>query len=436
MCRSRKIFSAWRENVTGRARVRLRCGCCADFSARGRNNSILRAKSLSSARSRSALSLALQHLEFCQAITVFSEWRVSCSIFPSRRLGEVRALGQRFLHFAVILLGLSAVLSSAAPHLLAQGALPSSRIEVRGRVLSTPDLQPVSQATVTLTSLSDQVPQSVETDQGGGFSFHSVSASGFRLDVIVKGYKVGFRTEEFGATSEKFITILLDPVPEMQNQKPGDRPLVSVRELSIPGNARQAFEKGVRELNRNRPADSLAHFQKATELYRDFDEAYVQWGLAYYALGQWTDASAVLEKGIEVYSANARAHALLGKTLLLETKFAEAIAQLKEAISLDDRIWSAHVDLGNAFLKVGNTEGASEQAVRSRELRPAALESHLLFYNVLIRQLAFSKALTELDGMIVMFGNLPIAARLRETRERLAQRIALGTATSAASANH
>jgi tetratricopeptide (TPR) repeat protein len=287
---------------------------------------------------------------------------------------------------------------------------------------------------VALVSLRDRnVLQMAYTDANGEFTLRVGACSLCRVEVSLNGTLLGYEDVRLHSGQVVQVAIWASTKPvAVKGEVPG--PSISVRELAIPGQARAAFEKGVRALNANHPRESIPLFHQAIELYWDYDEAYVQCGLAYFQLRRLPEAAEVLSRGIEVYAANARARALLGKVFLHQTRPEDAREQLLEAIRLDGNLWTAHIDLGRALLRLGDANAAHLEAHRALELKPEALETHIILNDTLVAQGAYTEALDHIEQMVVLFADQPIAPKLRQLREALAKELAQGAHSSAVAA--
>ena len=110
---------------------------------------------------------------------------------------------------------------------------------------------------------------------------------------------------------------------------------VSVRELSIPVRAGNAYRKGLDRLAKDDPAGSLVHFQRATSEFQGFYEAYFAMGLAQLDLGHEEESQQVLQKSIEE-SGGHYAQPLFAMSVLLcgQRKYAEAEPIIQKALEL------------------------------------------------------------------------------------------------------
>ena len=124
--------------------------------------------------------------------------------------------------------------------------------------------------------------QQTFTRSRGEFEFHNLRPGQYVVEVAEKGYQVARQTVDLFFGSRPGVMLLLEPTIQAGLKRPETGHSVSVQELRVPRKARKAFTKGLRELNKkNRPDRSVPHFQKAIALYPEYDEAYVQLGVAH-----------------------------------------------------------------------------------------------------------------------------------------------------------
>src|SRR5216684_2776994 len=136
---------------------------------------------------------------------------------------------------------------------------------------------------------------------------------------------------------------------------------VSVRELSIPPKALQAFQKGVELLAKKDAAGSLPHFQRAVAEFASFYEAYYKMGVADLKLWRVADAEEAYRRSIELSGGQyAQPLLALGVLLSYREKFAEAERVTREGLDLDPTSWAGHYSLGCALFGLDRLEEAEK----------------------------------------------------------------------------
>ena len=143
-----------------------------------------------------------------------------------------------------------------------------------------------------------------------------------------------------------FLTLSVFPSVTSAQSKTGDRSaldytaaVVSVHELSIPGKARDAYNKGIRRLNVKDWAGSVPEFQRAIKSFPGFYEAYDMQGVAQLAMQSWQDAETSFRKSLDLSLGHyAAPHFGLGLILCIHYKqFAQAEETVRRIVGEQDR---------------------------------------------------------------------------------------------------
>lgn len=296
--------------------------------------------------------------------------------------------------------------------------------KLAGRVLYADNLEAAEGVLVKL--FEGGVPRAqVYTTAMGRFEFRSLFKKSFEVEVSVKGYKVARVTADLSFhCRQEMVTVLLEPKNQLTPAAP-EGATISVRELKIPDKARQAFVKGLQELNEKKRADrSVKHFRKAIELYPKYDQAYIQLALAHLALHEQPQAQQVLEKATEVNQKHGRAFVLLGIVHGQQGHAEESVEALKQAVRLEENDWLAQFELGSALLRQALTEEAYIHAQRAHELNPRFPSTHLLLYEISMQRKDYEAALAEADEFLELFPDASSAPQLRQRQEALRKYLA------------
>ncbi len=218
-----------------------------------------------------------------------------------------------------------------------QPRLPQRResLSISGRVLFDRNLKEMASVLIKLLTNSGIPMQQTFTRSRGEFEFRNLKPGQYVLEVVEEGYQVARQTVDLSFGSRPGVMLLLEPTTQAEFNRPDPGRTVSVHELRVPRKARKAFTKGLRELNeKNRPDRSVPHFQKAIALHPEYDEAYVQLGVAHLYQGEIAAAQETLEKGLAANQENARAHALLGMVYREQQHIDRSALALQDAVKL------------------------------------------------------------------------------------------------------
>jgi len=290
------------------------------------------------------------------------------------------------------------------------------KFSLLGRVVNATDDTTVSFVTIKAEGPFQRFM--TVTDGQGHFQLLCLDAGSYWVEASKHGYETA--TEQFSLLNGGLSDAVIRLVPSFRVMTPGGA-AVDARQSVVPGNARKAFASGMKKLyDGNNPAGSAEDFRKAIALHPDYDEAYVQLGIAYGRLSRMEEAEQALRHAIEKYSENAAAYTFLGKLLAEQGRSDEAVAALRRAVVIDGSIWLAHLDLARVLAKQGKKQDAYEHASRAHQLNTAVEDVHLAYYNACVGIRAYAEALAELDEIVRLYPKSETAIKLQSLRPKLA----------------
>ena len=112
--------------------------------------------------------------------------------------------------------------------------------------------------------------------------------------------------------------------------------VVSVRDLKMDGKSRGSFDKGSHLLAKGDTAGSIGYLQQAIAEFPEHYKAYYDLGVAYFRLGQATDAEEAFQKAINITGGSfAPPQFGLGALLCQRQDFLHAAALLERAVDLE-----------------------------------------------------------------------------------------------------
>ena len=141
--------------------------------------------------------------------------------------------------------------------------------EISGTVLLEADKRPASQVVVSLKSRVAGVFRSVLTDLEGQFRVQRLPRGTYDIAVEETGYEPVQASAQLDGPSSNLVMYLRSKSGAIRQSNY----TVSVRELKIPGKARNELQKGLERLAKNDPGGSLSHFTKATQTFPGYFEA-------------------------------------------------------------------------------------------------------------------------------------------------------------------
>jgi tetratricopeptide (TPR) repeat protein len=287
--------------------------------------------------------------------------------------------------------------------------------KISGIVFLQADGRPAGQVVVNLKSDSAGISRRVLTDFEGRFEVRSLPLSTYEIIVEEPGYEPSRTSAQLtGPSSELVFYLRPSKFPETHRNDY----MVSVRELKIPGKARNEFQKGLDYLDKKDPAGSLNHFTKAFQAFPDYYEAYYHMGVAKMRLGQNDEAMQAFQMAIDLSGGRyAWAELALGYLLCQEGKPGEAERIIRRGLEGDESSAEGYVILGSALMQLNRPDEA-ERSVRQALLRnPNFADAYLVRSDVYGRKGDYRAQLQDLDAYLKLAPNGPASERVRRGRE-------------------
>jgi len=294
---------------------------------------------------------------------------------------------------------------------------PGTKFRIIGRVLNAVDNTDVSFVTMKLEGSTQQ--QRTVSDSQGRFVFQCLEAATYTVEASKRDFET--TTERFALINSGVDdgVIYLKPSSTATNMPEGN--MISARSAQIPPAARKLFDGGMKKLyDQNNLRGSIADFSKAIKLHSEYDDAYIQMGIAQGRLAQVKEAEQTFRKAIHVNEQSGPAHSFLGKLLSEQGRVEEAVPELRKAIGIDDRNWLAHLDLARILAKKGEKQEAYAHARRAHELNTAVEDVHVAYYNACASLGKFAEALAELDEVVKLYPKSESAKKMLLIRPKLA----------------
>lgn len=199
-------------------------------------------------------------------------------------------------------------------------------------------------------------------------------------------------------------------------------PTISVRELTIPEKARDAYNKGIRRFAREDWAGSVGEFQRAIAAYHDFYEAYYKIGLADLELRLNGDAQAAFRKSIELSESHfAPALFGLGLTLGNDKQFDDALAFIRAGLRLDPASSRGNFTLAWVLYTGDRVSEAEKSACQAVLYNPNFAMARLLLAQIHRRQNNAAAMIEDLNAYLRLEPDSPRSAGVKAVRDAAAR---------------
>ena len=272
---------------------------------------------------------------------------------------------------------------------------------------------------VRLESAEGGAEADLETIEGGKCEFHQQTSGVFIVRIADLGYKeVSARVEIIG---DPMAYVVLDLIPLKKELPPavvvrpvGAADSVSVKDLTVPDDARKEFSKGEQALSSKNLDEGIEHLQKAIKLYPDYPQAYRLLGEAYLQKKDWQQAETALQRSVELEPKLAASFLDLGGLRNQTGNYPGAEDALKKCLEIDPNAPAAQYELARTYWAMGRWQDAAPLAESAVKALPDLAPAHVLLANIRLRQRNAPGALEEYQAYLKLEPDGPMAPQVRE----------------------
>ena len=317
------------------------------------------------------------------------------------------------------------VLLVCTPIIRAQTAdFDRQAVEIFGTVFVEGGNHPMGDVIVNIRSLAGGPFVSVLTDWSGHFRVRGLNPGKYEIVLQEAGYEPTRETLQLYGPSPPVKVYLK---PSNPSRAPWKDYSVSARELRIPSNARNSFEKGLERLAKNDVTGSRTQFVRATTAFPDYYEAYYHLGVADLRLDREEEAAQAFQEAIDLSGGHyAWAQFAMGLLLCRRGEHAEAETVIRKGLEVDGTSATGHLFLGVALFRLNRLEEAEKSAREALLMRPRFAWPYLVLADVHARRGEYAMQLHDLDAYLKLEPDGPATKQVREVRA-VVQRIAFRT---------
>jgi tetratricopeptide (TPR) repeat protein len=298
---------------------------------------------------------------------------------------------------------------------LANAQDPATEGTISGTVFLPGNNGPASQVAVSLKSHEAGIFRSVLTDYEGHFEIRGLPPSTYEITIEEQGYQPLHSTAQLDGA---LLHLELHLAPPSSPQAPANSYTVSVRELGIPGKARDEYRKGLVSLAKKELVNSLSHFARAVQAFPGYFEALYHLGVVQVSLGQSESAMQAFQKSFDLSGGRyARAEFGIGYLYYLQGKEGEAETITRKGLELDPNSADGYVILGMTLLRLNRTDEAEKSAREALQRNPNQADAYLVLADASARRQNYQQQVEELDTYLRLSPNGPASLRVHQVRE-------------------
>ena len=297
----------------------------------------------------------------------------------------------------------------------AQDGGPTRGLSIGGIVRDDETQQPITAVALELHgNSSENAVHPTVSGTRGEFQFNSVGSGDFHIIAHAHGYEPASIPVMLGGVPIFNMTVPMHRIGSEHAAPPTDP--VSLHELNIPDKARDAFDKGMKQLMGAKPdyRRALASFERAIREYSDYYEAYAEMGVAYAHLGDRAAAELSLRKSVQMSASRyPDALFLLSEMLNDAGQFIDAEGFSRQCATQDESSWSCELELARALAGLKHPAEAEAIANKASALNPNNAKTYLVLGNIHIQERKYEAVVKDFDAYLKLDPSGPMSDQVR-----------------------
>jgi tetratricopeptide (TPR) repeat protein len=241
------------------------------------------------------------------------------------------------------------------------------------------------------SSQDGRLNQILFTDSAGRFVIPNLDFyTTYIITVESDDHSYETTTQIVPLNTTNYVALFLKPKKHEAKEPPGT---VSARDADVPPKARQAYDKGLEAVGRNRLGDAVKWMKRATELHPAYFSAYNELGVLQMKLKQLHAAVGSFQQAIRINHQSYLPFLNLGIVLCKQERFGEATLPLAIAVELNPGSAASHLYLGVALMGNRKYDEAEKELKEAYRIGGSGAATALLFLgNLYHEQQSYDKA--------------------------------------------
>jgi Tfp pilus assembly protein PilF len=286
-------------------------------------------------------------------------------------------------------------------------------------------IHPEARAGVYLHGSTSPFQASTLSDGRGRFQFRKLAAGAYTVVVFVPGRGETRRTIDVGpgladARGRVPVTVEIVESKLVTDDSIRRKNVISLRELSIPDQARREYNDAQKKLGRRDVEGAVGHLERAVKLAPQFSAAWNNLGTIAYQTRQFDRAEGHFRRALEADAEAYEPAVNLGGVLLTLEKPQEALSYNLYCVLQRPNDALANSQLGMNYFYLGDLERALKYLKTAKGLDPGHF-SHpqLLLVEIYLRRNDAAAAAAEMEDFLRHHPDWPAAAKMREAITKL-----------------
>ena len=291
---------------------------------------------------------------------------------------------------------------------------PLTSLDLQGKITGASSLRSLR---VNLFGVETPYVESVEVNRAGEFRFRSLVPGNYTVAVVRKGLGEIRRTVVMSAAVADpsgivHTTIRYTSAEAAANPNEG---VVSVHQLSIPGNASAKYADAQKRLAAHDPEGAVRILEEAVAIAPQFSTAWNALGVIAFQTGEDDRAETLFRKALAADPNAFEPLVNLGGVLLKKKDAAAALPFNQRAVQDRPEDALANAQLGIAYFKLDQFDQAEQYLLAAKRLDPAHFTQPQLFLaDIYARRGNRGAAIRELEDLLAIRPDGPLTAAIRQ----------------------
>jgi tetratricopeptide (TPR) repeat protein len=303
----------------------------------------------------------------------------------------------------------------------AAALLSAADLELQGQITGAPHVRSLR---VNLFSVETPFAESAQVNNAGEFHFRALAPGNYTVAVVRNGLGEIRRTVVVSAAVADDAGVVHAAIPYTSGEaaaNPGSG-VVSVRQISIPGNASAKYADAQRRLAGRDPEGAVRSLEEAVAIAPQFSAAWNALGVVAFQSGDDARAETLFRKSLAADPVAFEPLVNLGGVLLKKNAPVDALLFNQRAVEGRPKDALANAQLGMTYFQLQDFDRAEQYLLEAQRLDPAQFSQPQLFLaEIYARRGNRSAAIRELEDLLAIRPDGPLSDRIRSNLAQLVQ---------------
>jgi len=303
--------------------------------------------------------------------------------------------------------------------LVSTAALSAAQLELRGQITGAGHTRSLR---VNLFSVETPYVESAEVNRAGEFRFRALAPGNYTVAVVRSGLGEVRRTVVVSSAVADKSGVVRTTIPYTSAEAAANpnSGVVSVHQVSIPGNASAKYADAQRRLAGHDPEGAVHSLEEAVAIAPQFSAAWNALGVIAFQTGDDGRAEVLFRTSLAADPGAFEPLVNLGGVLLKENAADAALPFNQRAVRDRPEDALANAQLGKNYFKLDQLDQAEQYLLAAKRLDPAHFSQPQLFLaDIYARRGNRAAAIQELEDVLALRPDGPLSDSIRRNLAQL-----------------